>query len=61
MTMWLRGCKAELKITKVSNGFILEWETERTEPPTDKDQWDPRGVEILATRDKLVKRIEELV
>ncbi len=66
MTMWLQGCKAELKIRKVDNGFILEWEQEKPQKPpyayqTPQHEPDPRGVEIIVKVADLLKRVKELI
>lgn len=63
------NCKAELKIMKVDNGYILEWETKRTKPSSPaylqqmggQPEFDPRGKEIIAKPADLLKRIKELV
>ncbi len=54
--MW-HNCKAEIKIMKTDNGFIVEWETEKSRRPrsfSSRDEDDiygnPRGVHIFETK-----------
>jgi hypothetical protein len=70
MTMWMQGVKAELKIKKVDNGFILEWEKEKPKPPAwnyaqqqmgQTYEPEPRGVEIIVKPADLLKRVKELI
>lgn len=64
------NCKAEIKIRKVDNGFILEWEVEKPEKGyrkawssfDEKDDWkNPSGVEILRDYKSLQERLKAIL
>ena len=59
------NCKAEIKIRKVDNGFILEWETEKPTKgyrASEMDDWkNPSGVEILKDYKALEARLKTIL
>ena len=64
------NCKAEIKIRKVDNGFILEWEKEKLEDiggiyraaSSAKDTWkNPCGVEVLKDYKSLEARLKAIL
>lgn len=67
MALWNKA-HAEIKITKLDNGYVIEWERDKTaaekraQSQRMLDNWPTvRGIEIVDTDAKLLKRLKELV
>ena len=69
----LRKAKAKIEITKVHNGYIVEWEREKTAEEKRRrqsfsamggdfeDNWPTvSAIEIIPTQAALIKRLKEL-
>ncbi len=55
------GCLGEVKITKLDNGYVLEWEVKspkRNAVPYDDDL---RGKEIVEGKADLLMRIQQVI